>query len=160
MRKTILAWAAGCALALSTGSFAVAADIVGSVVDSSGQAVRGSKISVADQSGQIAGNAITDQQGRYAINGLRDGQYNITLDAAGANAKGDTAVSYLGEKGLTVNWAVGPSREAIATAQVGTLQQTTVSTLSPIASSASAQTSPPGCKGQSGPPCGPKSPKN
>ena len=158
MKKTILALA-GCTLAIGlASSFAIAADIVGTVTDASGQAVSGSKISVADQSGQIAGDAITDRQGRYAITGLQPGEYDIKLDPATANLKGDTAVSYLDNRGLTVNWAVGPSREALATAQLGT-QQPAVSSMSPLESSASDSPSPPGCKGMTGPPCGPKSSK-
>jgi hypothetical protein len=159
MKKTLLGLAAGCAL-VSVGSFAVAADIVGTVVDASGLAVNGFKVSVADQSGQIAGNAITDLQGRYVIGGLRPGQYDIKLDPATANLKGDTAVSYVNAKGLTVDWAVGPSRQAIATARPGT-QQSTIGSLSQVTSSEESKDkdSPPGCKGMTGPPCGPKSPK-
>lgn len=159
MKKTTLGLAAGCALVVSVGSFAFAADIVGTVMDASGQAVNGSKVSAADQSGKIAGDAITDQQGRYVISGLRPGQYDIKLDPAIANLKGDTAVSYVDAKGLTVDWAVGPSREAIATARPGT-QQSAMGNLSQITSSEDKdKDSPPGCKGMEGPPCGPKSPK-
>jgi hypothetical protein len=158
MKKTTLVLAAGCALVVSVGSFAFAADIVGTVMDASGQAVNGSKVSAADQSGQIAGNAVTDQQGRYVISGLRPGQYDIKLDPATANLKGDTAVSYVDAKGLTVDWAVGKSRDAIATARPGT-KQTAIGNSSPITSSAETNDGPPGCKGMEGPPCGPKSPK-
>lgn len=157
MKKAMHVLAAGCALVMSLGSFAMAADIVGTVVDASGQAVNGSKVSAADRSGQIAGDAITDQQGRYVISGLRPGQYDIKLDPAVANLKGDTAVSYVDAKGLTVDWTVGPSREAIATARPGT-EQSATGNLSQIGSS-SDKDSPPGCKGMEGPPCGPKSPK-
>jgi hypothetical protein len=160
MKKTMLVLAAGCALAMSIGSFAFAADIVGTVMDASGQAVNGSKVSAADQRGQIAGNATTDQQGRYVISGLRPGQYDIKLDPATANLKGDTAVSYVDAKGLTVDWSVGKSREAIATARPGT-EQSAIGNPSTIASSEEMKDkdSPPGCKGMEGPPCGPKSPK-
>jgi carboxypeptidase family protein len=160
MKKSMLAFVAACSVAVSVSSFAIAADIVGIVMDASGQAVNGSKISVADESGRIAGNAVTDQQGRYAIGGLRPGQYDIKLDPATANLKGDTAVSYLDAKGLTVDWAVGPSRQAIATARPGT-QQSTTGNLSQITSSddTNENDSPPGCKGMTGPSCGPKSPK-
>ena len=157
MKKATLVLAAGCALVMSLKSFATAAEIVGTVVDASGQAVNGSKVIAADRSGQIAGDAITDQQGRYVISGLRPGQYDIKLDPAVANLKGDTAVSYVDAKGLTVDWAVGPSREAIATARPGT-EQSAIGNLSRIGSS-SDKDSPPGCKGMDGPPCGPKSPK-
>ena len=162
MKKTTLVLAAGCALVVSVGSLAFAADIVGTVMDASGQALNGSKVSAADQSGKVAGDAITDQQGRYVISGLRPGQYDIKLDPAAANLKGDTAVSYVDNKGLTVDWAVGPSREAIATARPGTGQSTN-SNLSQITSSDEMKDKdkdpPPGCKGMPGPPCGPKSPK-
>jgi hypothetical protein len=160
MKKTTFVLAAGCALAIGVGSFAFAADIVGTVTDASGQAVNGSKVSAADQSGQIAGNAVTDQQGRYVISGLRPGQYDIKLDPATANLKGDTAVSYVDAKGLTVDWAVGKSRDAIATARPGT-EQLGIGNPSTIASSEEMKDkdSPPGCKGMEGPPCGPKSPK-
>jgi Carboxypeptidase regulatory-like domain len=160
MRKTMLVLAAGCALAMAIRSFAIAADIVGTVMDASGHVVNGSKISAADQRGQIAGNAITDQQGRYVISGLRPGQYDIKLDPAAANLQGNTAVSYVDGKGLTVNWAVGASREAIATARPGT-EQSAIGNPSTLASSEETKDkdSPPGCKGMDGPPCGPKSPK-
>jgi len=159
MRKVVLGVAFGCALMAGAGPFAIAADIVGTVMDSSGQAVAGSNVSAADQSGQTVGDATTDQQGRYVISGLRPGQYDIKLDPAAANLKGDTAVSYVDAKGLTVNWAVGPSRDAIATARPGT-QQSAIDNPSQITPSDSDdKDSPPGCKGMVGPPCGPKSPK-
>jgi Carboxypeptidase regulatory-like domain len=158
MKKSMLAFVAACSVAVSVSSFAIAADIVGIVMDASGQAVNGSKISVADESGRIAGNAVTDQRGRYAIEGLRPGQYDIKLEPASANLKGDTAVGYLDNKGLTVNWAVDPSRAAIATARLGT-QHSAVNNSSMIASSADSNDSPPGCQGMTGPPCGPKSAK-
>ena len=160
MRKTTLVLAAGCALAIGVGSFAFAADIVGTVMDASGQGVNGSKVSAVDRSGQTAGNATTDLQGRYVIGGLRPGQYDIKLEPASANLKGDTAVTYVDSKGLTVDWAVGRSRQAIATARPGT-QQSAIGNLSQITSSEEKKDkdSPPGCKGMDGPPCGPKSPK-
>ena len=159
MKKTMLVLAAGCGLLASAGSFAIAADIVGTVMDAGGLAVSGSKVSAADQSGQTVGDATTDQQGRYVISGLRPGQYDIKLDPAAANLKGDTAVSYVDAKGLTVDWAVGASRAAIATARPGT-QQSAIGNLSQVTPSDSDdKDSPPGCKGMVGPPCGPKSPK-
>ena len=158
MKRNLLASAAVCVLVVGVGSLAIAADIVGTVMDASGQAVTGSKISVADETGRILGNATTDRQGRYTIEGLRPGQYDIKLDPASATLKGQTAVGYLDAKGLTVNWAVGPSRDAIATARPGT-QQSAVGGPSTIASSSDTQDGPPGCKGMTGPPCGPKSPK-
>lgn len=159
MHKTTIVLAGVCALVASAGSFAIAADIVGTVMDAGGQAVAGSKVSAADQSGQIAGDATTDQQGRYVISGLRPGQYDIKLDPGTANLKGDTAVSYVDAKGLTVDWAVGPSRDAIATARPGT-QQAAMGNRSQITPSDSDdQDIPPGCKGMVGPPCGPKLPK-
>jgi Carboxypeptidase regulatory-like domain len=159
MHKTTIVLAGVCALVVSAGSFAIAADIVGTVMDAGGQAVAGSKVSAADQSGQTVGDATTDQQGRYVISGLRPGQYDIKLDPAAANLKGDTAVSYVDAKGLTVDWAVGASRAAIATARPGT-QQSAIGNLSQVTPSDSDdKDSPPGCKGMVGPPCGPKSPK-
>jgi carboxypeptidase family protein len=159
MHKTTIVLAGVCALVVSAGSFAIAADIVGTVMDAGGQAVAGSKVSAADQSGQTAGDATTDQQGHYVISGLRPGQYDIKLDPAAANLKGDTAVSYVDAKGLTVDWAVGASRAAIATARPGT-QQAAMGNLSQVTPSDSDdKDSPPGCKGMVGPPCGPKSPK-
>ncbi|MGC2493596.1 carboxypeptidase-like regulatory domain-containing protein [Candidatus Binatus sp.] len=119
----------------------------------------GSKVSAADQGGHIAGDATTNKQGCYVISGLRPGQYDIKLDPCTANLKGDTAVSYVDAKDLTVDWAVGLSRAAIATARPGT-RQAAMGNLSQIPPSDSDERdSPPGCKGMIGPPCGPKSPK-
>lgn len=159
MKKTMLVLAAGCSLMMSVGKVVLAADIVGTVVDASGSAVVGSKVSVADQSGRIAGDAITDQQGRYAIQGLRPGQYDIKLDPASADLKGSTAVSYVNDEGTTVDWSTGPSREAIATARPGTQQATVGNPVVASSEDKDDKDSPPGCKGMVGPPCGPKSPK-
>jgi uncharacterized surface anchored protein len=93
--KNMLALAGSCALIVSANSFIVAVDIVGNVTDASGQALSGSKNCLADQSGRTLGDTVTDQSGRYAIEDLRPGLYNIKLEPASSNLKGDTAVGYV-----------------------------------------------------------------
>jgi hypothetical protein len=155
MNKLLLVLSAGCALAMSFSLPAFSGDIIGSVVDANGNPLQGVQVIVRAQNSPMTGAAITNQTGQYEIAGLNPGRYYITLDAKGTNLTGQTVVSNLNDNGLTVNWAASPGRQAIATAQAG-IQQPSAASVQSSAASTSDDSSPPGCKGMPGPPCGPK----
>ena len=140
------------ALLLGVAMSAFGADIVGTVADPSGAPIQGVTVSAGSKTGTQVGTAISDSLGHYAMHGIQPGTYTL-------NAHGQSAVSYVGENGLTVDWGVAPNAPAIATAHTGTEQSATRPS-DPIELSANkTDPPPPGCKGMPGPPCGPKSNK-
>jgi hypothetical protein len=166
MNKTLGALVVLATCTLGAGTPVLAGDIVGTVVNSSGDPVSGARILTSTGVDNVAGTAITDSQGHYAIRGLSSSQYNITLDPASSGLKGQTVVSYVGDKGVTVDWATAHNREPIATAQTGahtssvTQSSNTFSSNTFASSAQDKKNPPPGCKGMDGPPCGPKSGKD
>ncbi len=153
MRNLRSTAAISAALLLGFAMSAFGADIVGTVADPSGAPIPGVTISAGSKTGTQVGTAISDSLGRYAMHGIQPGTYTL-------NAHGQSAVSYVGEDGLTVDWGVASNAPAIATAHEGTgsgTAQSPVGISNPIASGN--KSNPPGCKGMPGPPCGPKSDK-
>jgi hypothetical protein len=158
MKKTLMALVAGCALVVGACSAALCAEIVGTVLDANGNAMPGVKVSTSTQGGQPIGSAVTDGQGDYAINDISSGLYYVTLEPpAGSDVHGQSVATYVGSMGLTVNWAVAPGREAVASAMPGVTNNNPG--IGAIASAAKPKKPPPGCKGMPGPPCGPKKSK-
>jgi carboxypeptidase family protein len=157
MHRSLLALISTCALAMAIASPAICEDLVGTVANSAGHAVQGVKIVARSADGKISEAATSDAGGRYRIAGLGPGRYFITLDPAGTGVQGQTVASYLGSTGLTVNWSVGPGISPLASAapgaQLGAPTSVSVAGAVPLASSGEDT---PGCKGQPGPPCGPK----
>jgi hypothetical protein len=142
------------ALLLGVAMSAFGADIVGTVADPGGAPIPGVTVSAASKTGTQVATATSDSHGRYAMQGIQPGTYRL-------NAHGQSAVSYVGENGLTVDWGVSPTAPTIATAHEGTgsgAEQSPVGIENPIAA-ADKMNPPPGCKGMPGPPCGPKSKK-
>jgi len=163
MGKCALAFIAGLTLTLGFSSPALPSDIVGTVVGANGSPLQGAQVIVKAQNSTTTGAAITNQQGQYEIQGLSSGVYLITLDPKASNIPGQTVVSNLNDDGLTVNWAASPGRQPIATAQPGIHQAWPSSSGLPASRTSNDDndgTSPPGCKGMVGPPCGPKSHKH
>ena len=109
-KRTIVAAAA--ALCLGVASVGFGADIVGTVADTSGAPIPGVTVSVGSQTGTHVGTATSDSLGRYAIRGLQPGTYTFS-------ARGQSAVSYVGDNGLTVDWGVPSNAPPIATAHAG-----------------------------------------
>jgi len=164
MKKTLMALIAGCALVAGAGAPALCADIVGTVLDANGNAVRGVMVSTSTRDGQRIGSAMTNGQGDYAIDDVSAGLYYITLaPPAGSDLRGQSVASYVGGTGLTVNWGVAPGRAPVATAMPGVTNNSPG--LSAIASASKPVDPPPGCGVNGGtttppgPPCGPKKSK-
>ena len=89
-----------------------AAEVTGKVGDRSGAAVPGVIVSVKDRTGTQVGSAISDSAGNYAVHDLGAGMYTFVVN-------GQTAVAYVAEDGLTVDWGVAPGAPAIAIARRG-----------------------------------------
>ena len=113
MRKagTIAGTSAALLLGLALSTFG--ADIVGTVADPSGAPIPGVTVSVGTRTGTQVGTAISDSLGRYAMHGIQPGTYTLS-------ARGQSAVSYVGQDGLTVDWGVAANVPTIATARPGT----------------------------------------
>jgi carboxypeptidase family protein len=158
MKKTLVALIAGCALAAGTAAPVLCADIVGTVQNANGYAVPGVTVSTRTTDGQNVGTAITDSQGNYTIDGVATGLYYITLTPPpGSDLLGQSAASYVGDPGLTVNWGVAPGRPSVAMAMPGTTNSNPG--VGKLAQASGPKDPPPGCMGMPGPPCGPKKSK-
>ena len=100
---------------------ASSADIVGTIVNPAGAPMAGVTVAVQNQSGAAVGSGVTDETGQYAIHGLVPGIYTLI-------SKGQSAVAYVGDQGLTVDWGVAPNSQVIAAARQGTGQSAVSST--------------------------------
>ena len=100
---------------------ASSADIVGTIVNPAGAPMAGVTVAVQNQSGAGAGSGVTDETGQYVIHGLTPGIYTLI-------SKGQSAVAYVGDQGLTVDWGVASNSQVIAAARQGTRQSAVSST--------------------------------
>src|SRR5580658_2566306 len=98
---------------------AFCAEVVGTVMDLQGRAVSDVKIVAQDGAGKICGQALTDAKGHYEISGLSPNTYDYTLNPLATGLKGGSAVSFLDTDGLTINWKVSKSGDAVALAAQG-----------------------------------------
>jgi hypothetical protein len=120
MKRSIIVFAAACLFALGINTPGFSQDLVGTVVDQDGHAVSGAKIVTQDPGGQTIGSTTSDSNGQYQINGVNAGEYLITMAPAGTAGQGQTVAGYVGNGGLTVNWAVAPGIAPVASAKAGT----------------------------------------
>jgi len=88
--------------------------LVGSVLNSRGQAVSGVTVKVVNEKDIDAGKAISDTSGAYAIANLSPGTYKLNI------LPGQWVMAYIGDKGLTVNWGLAPHSPPVAVATLGT----------------------------------------
>jgi len=120
MKRSIIVFAAACLIALGLTTPSFCQDLVGTVVDQDGHAVSGAKIVTQSPDGQPIGSAVSDSTGQYQIAGVGAGEYFISLAPAGTAGQGQTVASYVGNGGLTVDWAVAPGVAPVASAKAGT----------------------------------------
>ena len=100
---------------LTTGRPASCADLVGRVLNSRGAAVSGVTVSVVNAAADVdAGKGISDANGAYAISNLTPGTYKLGI------VPGQWVMSYIPDKGLTVNWGLAPHSPPVAVATLGT----------------------------------------
>jgi hypothetical protein len=113
-RKPLATLAMTGVFAIILAAAASSADIAGHVANDTGQPAAGVQVSVRDASGVAAGSVVSDAEGSYQIRGLKPGPYTLEL-------KGQSVMSYVPREGLTVNWALSPTAQPLATAKVGAL---------------------------------------
>jgi hypothetical protein len=99
---------------LGSGQTAVCADLVGRILNNRGQAVSGITVTVVSAADVNAGKGVSDSNGSYAISNLTPGAYKLNI------VPDQWVMSYIGEKGLTVNWGLAPHSTPVAVATLGT----------------------------------------
>src|SRR5208283_432485 len=97
----------------SYAAVGLSADIVGTIVNPSGAPIPGVAVSVQNQAGAAVGTSVSDGAGRYSIHGLTPGAYTLI-------SSGQTAVTYLGDQGITVDWGIAANYQVFAVARQGT----------------------------------------
>ena len=115
MKKLLFVASSLALVLLGSAVAASSADIVGTIVSTAGAPVTGVTVSVQNQAGAAVGSGVTNETGQYAIHGLVPGTYTLI-------SKGQSAVAYVGEQGLTVDWGIAPNSQIIAAARQGTGQ--------------------------------------
>jgi hypothetical protein len=120
MKKLLFVASSSALFLLGSAMAASSADIVGTIVNPAGAPIAGMTVSVQNQAGAAVGSGVTDTDGQYVIHGLVPGTYTLI-------SKGQSAVAYVGDQGLTVDWGVGPNSQIIAAARQGTTEQSAVS---------------------------------
>jgi hypothetical protein len=98
---------------LTIGRAALCADLSGRVLNSRGEAVSGVTVTVVNAKGDDAGKGVSDANGGYTISNLNPGTYKLNI------VPGQWVMSYIGEKGLTVNWGLAPHSPPVAVATLG-----------------------------------------
>lgn len=105
---------ASVASVLTIGQMALCAELVGRVLNNRGEAVAGVTVTVVNAKDVDAGKAVSDASGNYAISNLTPGTYKFNI------VPGQWVMSYVPEKGLTVNWGLAPHSPPVAVATLGT----------------------------------------
>jgi hypothetical protein len=95
------------------------ADVVGVVADSQGRPVGDVRVLVKNLTNNAVREGHSKANGRYQVTGLATGVYKYTLDPVASGFKGGDAVSYLGPKGVTIDWQLSDTNQAIALASDG-----------------------------------------
>jgi hypothetical protein len=84
-------------------------------LNSTGEAVSGVTVTVVKAAADVdAGKGISDANGAYAISNLTPGAYKLQI------VPGQWVMSYIPDKGLTVNWGLAPHSPPVAVATLGT----------------------------------------
>jgi large repetitive protein len=112
-------FAAALAVALAAGAQAFAGDVLGRVADAQGHPISGVPVRIQDSTGNTVGMGVSDVNGNYAIHGVAPGTYTL-------NSKGQSAVTYVGSQGVSVNWGTSGIAPPMALAQPKTATQTSV----------------------------------
>jgi len=96
-------------------------------LNSNGEAVSGVTVSVVNAAADVdAGKGISDANGAYAISNLTPGTYKLNI------VPGQWVMSYIPDKGLTVNWGLAPHSPPVAVATLGTAPESAAAAPSKI----------------------------
>jgi hypothetical protein len=101
------------ALFLGYAAAGLSADIVGTIVNPAGAAIPGVTVSAQSDADIVVGASVSDGMGKYAIHNLAPGTYTLV-------SNGQTAVAYVGERGISVDWGMAANSQVIAVARQGT----------------------------------------
>ena len=113
-RKFVVLMAMFAALAASP---ALCATVAGTITDVAGKQIPGIGVIVEDANAAIVATAVTGAKGEYSLS-LAPGSYRFGLDpGASAFKKGGPIDETVADKGLTLNWTVSSSAEAVASAE-------------------------------------------
>jgi hypothetical protein len=118
MKRLALVAMGAAVLLLLESPVVFCAEVIGSVADTQGHPVAGAKILIKNLANNVMSEAHCNQSGRYQVTGLTPGTYQYILFPV-SGFKGGDAVSYLGDKGLTIDWHVSGATAAIAFASNG-----------------------------------------
>lgn len=130
MSRSIIVLVVACLFAVGMSTPSSSQELAGTVVDQDGHAVSGAKVVTQTPEGQTIGSATSDSHGQYRIDDVDAGEYFITLAPVAAAGQGQTVASYVGNGGLTINWAVAPGTAPVASAQPGIAAVTSASVAS------------------------------
>lgn len=112
---------------LAQATVALAADVVGSVTTINGQPIVNAQVVVLNASGKVVASGITRADGTYSVTNLPPGDYTVKLagvtGSGPAAAGGSQVEAQLQGAGQTINWVVGANGMALATQQVGLVNQ-------------------------------------
>ena len=120
MKRLLLAVFGAAVLSIFGAPRGFCADVVGVVADTQARPVANVRILVKNMGNNALSEAHSNANGRYKVTGLRPGVYTYTLDPGASGFKGGDAVSYLGPKGLTIDWHLSATNAAVALASEGT----------------------------------------
>jgi len=118
MRRLVLVAFGAAVLTIVGAQRVLCADVAGSVTDTQGRPVANAKILIKNLGNNVLSEARSNASGRYQVTGLTPGTYQYILFPV-SGFKGGDAVSYVGEKGLTIDWHVSGAAAAIAFATNG-----------------------------------------
>jgi len=119
MRRLVLAVLGAAVLSIFGAPRVFCADVVGVVADTQARPVANVRILVKNMGNNALSEAHSNANGRYKLTGLGPGVYTYTLDPGASGFKGGDAVSYLGPKGLTIDWHLSAANAAVALASDG-----------------------------------------
>lgn len=88
------------------------ADIAGQVIAKGGAPAAGQLLQVVNQAGANVAAILSDGAGRYSFHDIAPGTYTLTLNQ-------HSAVVYVPEDGLTVNWGLAGNLPPVAIAKQG-----------------------------------------
>ena len=103
----------------SRARLGIRSNIIGEVRDAQGNPIKDVEVVAQDPDGKALARATTNDKGQYLMKCLEQRQYLMILNALPAGFQGQSAVAYLGERGLIVNWMTSVATPAIVTAKQG-----------------------------------------
>jgi hypothetical protein len=107
---------ASCAAIILTAIFVApatrASEVVGRVVEIGGRPVAGEQVRLREEAKDTSQTVVTDAMGRYWIQNVKPGPYVLYV-------RNQSAVAYVDEPGLTVDWGVSPGAPPVAVATRG-----------------------------------------